>query len=97
MDEQILVSEDNVTPFPTTGRSNGGSRNGSAGRLTLIEKRVENLEKTVQETRDLCIEMKTRMENLTTKEYVIKHTLYVVSICILTLLGHVAMRFLIPS
>ena len=91
------MSEDNVTPFPTTGQSNGGGRNGSAVRLTQIEKRVENLEKTAQETRDLCIELKTRMESLTTKEYVIKRTLYVVFVCILTLLGHVAMRFLIPS
>ena len=91
------MSEDNVTPLPVTGRSNGDGRNGSAIRLAHVEKRVENLEKTVKETRDLCIEIKTRMENLTTKEYVIKHTLYVLSICILTLLGHVAMRFLIPS
>ena len=94
------MNEDNVASFPTPapgGQSNGGGRNGSTVRLTQLERRMEKLEGSVQETRDLCIEIKTRMENLSTKEYVIRHTIYVVVICILTLIGHVGLRFLIPS
>ena len=65
--------------------------------MTHLERRVERLEGAVREIRDLCIEIETRMENLTTKEYVMRHTLYVVAICILTLLGHVGLRFPISS
>lgn len=95
---------DNVANFPTRGRSgesNGGGRNGGGFRLDELERRVGMLEQKVEETKGICIELKTRMEVLATKEDVLeaKNSMLkwgagIIIATLISVVGHVLLRSL---
>ncbi len=53
----------------SSGNSNGGDRSGGGFRLDELERRVGALEQETGETKGICIELKAKLENLSTKEH----------------------------
>ena len=106
MGQEILMNGNgsNVSRLPSrgsSGSSNGGDRNGGGFRLDELERRVGVLEQETRETKGICIELKTRMESLATKEDVLqaKNSMLVWGIGIIvemliSVVGHVFLRSL---
>lgn len=104
MGKEIRVNrnDDNVTTLPTHGRSgetNGSGRNGGGFRLGELERRVGVLEQKVEEAKGICIELKTRVENLATKEDVLqaKNSMLmwgvgIIIVMLVSVVGHVFLR-----
>lgn len=97
-------NEDNVANLHRRGRSgasNGGGRNGGGFRLDELERRVGVLEQETRETKGICIELKTRMEGLATKEDVLqakndmlKWGVGIIIVMLVSVVGHVFLRSL---
>ena len=88
--------------YKITGRSQGlqqaGGDDGDGGgslvdfRLQELERRVGNVEALVKGVNDLCIEMKTKLDDVPSKSYVTWLFAGTATLAILSILAHVALR-----
>ena len=90
---------DNVTHIrpPTPGGSNEG--NGGGGgvvnhRLTDLERRVGILENKLDEVKEMCIRIETKMDSLASKSYVLWFTVGIVLVALMSIFGHMLIRIL---
>lgn len=98
MDQKKLVMEDTekVVPLhpskPVSGNGGGGDGGNIAYRLGEVERRVATLERKVDDVRDTCTKISTKMEESPSKAHVLWHTVCLVAFMLLTLLGHILIR-----
>ena len=61
-------------------------------RLGEVERRVATLESKVDDVRDTCTRISTKMEEIPSKAYVLRYAFGIVTLMILSLLGHLLIR-----
>lgn len=61
-------------------------------RLGEVEQRVTTLESKVDDVRDTCTRISTKMEDIPSKAYVLWYAFGIVALVILNLLGHLLIR-----
>ena len=92
MAQKKLVTEDteNVVPIdPSKPISrNGGGGNGGliAHRLGGVEQRVAMLESKIDDIRITCAKISTKMEEVPSKSYVLRHTI-AIGVAVIMILG----------
>ena len=87
-DEQLRVLP---TP-PRTGGIGGGNGSLVNHRLAALESRMDRLEGLVKEVNDICIEIRTKLDEKANKSYVLTIFALTGGIAILTLVGHLIIR-----
>ena len=92
-------NSDNVTHLrpPTTGGSNGGNGSGAGvvnHRLSDLERRVGILENKLDEVKEACVRIETKMDSLASKSYVLWFTVGIVLLALLSIFGHMLIRIL---
>ena len=73
----------------------GGSRcGGGAGnhRLSALDRRVGVLENKIDEVKEICIRIETKMDSLASKSYVSWFAVGIVLAALLAIFGHVLIR-----
>ena len=90
---------DNITRLrpPTTGGSNGGNSGGNGvvnHRLSDLERRVGILENKLDEVKEMCIRIETKIDSLASKSYVLWFTVGIVLLALLSIFGHMLIRIL---
>lgn len=82
---------------PTTGGSNGGNGGGTKTvnhRLSDLERRVGILENKLDEVKEVCIRIETKMDSLASKSFVFWSTVGIVLAALLSIFGHMLIRVL---
>ena len=89
---------DNVTQLDPLRSVSGGGNGGNGGvlsyRLGEVERRVAALESKVSDVNDTCIKIDAKMEEAPSKSFVIWFGIGLLSLSVLTLLGHLLIRYL---
>ena len=87
---------DNVTQLNPSQSVSGGGNGGNGGvlsyRLGEVERRVTALESKVDNINDTCIKIDTKMKEVPSKAFVIWFGIGLLSVSVLTLLGHLLIR-----
>ena len=98
MDQKELVTEDteNIVPLQPSKTISGNGGGGDGGliayRLGEVEQCVSALESKVDDIRDTCTKISTKVKEFLSKAYVLRHILGLVVLAILTLVGHLLTR-----
>ena len=95
MSRPQVNGDDYEPPGGSPKRSGNGNGGGASNfRLSELERRVGVLESKIEKVNDLCIEIKTKLENVATSASVWKLFAGTLGISVLTFIGHIFLRYI---
>ena len=87
-----MNERDTTDPYSQKPTADNGRNGASHQRLTDLERRANALEHNVQTLLTTTTEIKTRLETVATKDYVLYSVIIVTLISFLTIVAHVMLK-----